>query len=289
MTSHPIDHLVFPTRDLETARARLGALGFTVAPKGTHPFGTVNCCVYLRDNTFLEPLAIGDAAATAKAAETGNMFVSRDRAFRERNGDEGFSAVVLGTDDADADHARYLAAGVSAGQRLDFSRPFVDAAGRQDIASFRLAFAATPDMADAFLFSCERVNASKVDRTALEAHANGVKGIREVIGVSDEAQDKLRLLAAIADTPPAEAGGHRLVLPNTNISLTDPAGFEGRFGLGVEPSRLRFAAVVFTASDLGALAGRLASAEVEHHFQARSLVVPPAPGQGAAFIFEEDR
>jgi len=285
--THPLDHLVLPTRDLETARTRLGALGFTVAPQGIHPFGTINCCVYFGDGTFMEPLAIGDAGAAGQAADAGNVFVGRDRAFRARNGEEGFSAVVFGTDDADADHARYVAAGISAGPRLDFSRPFVDAAGRQDTASFRLAFAAAPDMADAFAFACERANAPKVDRTALQAHANGVSAIRAVIGVSDDIDGKLRLLAEAAGAPADALDEAGLALPNATLSLLDPDGFRRRFGLAANPSALRFAAVVFAAAGLPDAARRLAEAGIDHHFSGASLVVPAAPGQGAAFVFEE--
>ncbi len=75
---HPLDHLVLPTAGLDTARQRLEALGFTVAPMGVHPFGTRNCCVYLADGTFMEPLAIGDAAVADDAARAGNVFVARD-------------------------------------------------------------------------------------------------------------------------------------------------------------------------------------------------------------------
>ena len=48
-----LDHLVLPTTSLAVARDRLTTLGFTVAPDGVHPFGTVNCCIYLADGTFL--------------------------------------------------------------------------------------------------------------------------------------------------------------------------------------------------------------------------------------------
>ncbi|MBN9241182.1 MAG: VOC family protein [Mesorhizobium sp.] len=285
--THPLDHLVLPTRDLETARARLGALGFMVAPQGTHPFGTINCCVYFGDGTFMEPLAIGDADGAGQAADAGNVFVGRDRAFRAGNGDDGFSAVVFGTDDADADHARYIASGISAGQRLDFSRPFVDASGKQDTASFRLAFAAAPDMADAFVFACERANAPKVDRTALQRHANGVSAIREVVGVSTDAEAKLRLLAVAAAMPADAVSGNRLALPNADLTLLDAPGFQRRFGVAVMPSSLRFAAVVFAASDVRSLAPRLAGAGIDHHFSGASLVIPPSAGQGATFVFEE--
>jgi len=285
--THPLDHLVLPTSDLEAARQRLSQLGFTVAPQGTHPFGTVNCCVYFADGTFMEPLAVGDPGAVEHAVAGGNVFVRRDRAFRARNGEEGFSAVVFGTDDADADHARYVAAGISAGSRLDFSRPFVDAAGRQDVASFRLAFAASPDMTDAFVFACERANAPKVDRTALQGHANGVSAIREVIGVGDDIDGKLGLLATAADAPAGAVSAGRLVLPNAALSLVDPAGFRHRFGVAATPSALRFAAVVFAVPEVQTVARRLAGTGIRHHFSGASLVVPAASGQGAAFVFEE--
>lgn len=285
--THPLDHLVLPTHDLGTAQARLDALGFTVAPQGTHPFGTVNCCVYLANGTFLEPLAIGDADVARQAADAGNVFVGRDRIFRSRNGDEGFSAVVFGTGDADADHARYVAGDCSGGQRLDFSRPFVDASGRQDTAAFRLAFAATPDMADAFVFSCERANAPKVDRTALQAHANGASAIRAVIGMADDIDGKLRLLAEAADASGDAISGTSLALPNATLTLSDPAGLQNSFGLVAKPSPLRFVAVVFEVRSPEVLARRLAEAGIDHHLRGARLIVPPAPGQGAAFIFEE--
>ncbi len=53
-----LDHVVLPVASLEVARARYEALGFTVAPNGLHPFGTENCCIYLEDETMLEPLAM---------------------------------------------------------------------------------------------------------------------------------------------------------------------------------------------------------------------------------------
>lgn len=286
--THPLDHLVLPTRDLETAHARLGALGFTVAPQGTHPFGTVNRCVYFADGTFIEPLAVGDAGAAGQAAASGNAFVGRDRAFRTRNGEEGFSAVVFGTDDADADHARYAAAGVSAGRRLDFSRPFVDASGREDTASFRLAFAAMPDMADAFVFACQRVNAPKVDRAALQAHPNGAVRIREVAGVADDPAGKLRFLVQAADAPAAPMAENGLVLSNAVVSLYDPAGFERRFGIGAEPAQLRFSAIVFGVGNTGIVQALLADKGVSHHLRGDRVIVPPVAGQGAAFVFEEN-
>jgi hypothetical protein len=285
--THPLDHLVLPTQSLNVARARLNALGFIVAPTGVHPFGTENCCVFLADGTYLEPLAIGDDQAAMKAIAAGNVFVARDRIYRDSRGDEGFSAMVLATGNADADHARYVEAGLSAGDMLGFSRAFTDPAGKSDIASFKLAFASAGSATDAFLFACERVNAPKVDRAALQDHANGATGIVEVVAVSDRPAEQHRLISVAVDDPTANGQGSAFHLPNATLSVLDPASFAARFGMPVgAPTQLRFAAVVFSVrrADVSRL---LADKSIEHDIRGNDIVVKPAPGQGAAFIFRE--
>ncbi len=158
-----VDHLVLPTAGLDVARQRLSLLGFTVAPVGIHPFGTANCCVFLADGAYLEPLAVADASAAEIAIADGNVFVARDALFRQVAGDEGLSAIVLTTTDAAADHARFVETGISAGKMLDFSRAFVDPAGNSAVASFRLAFAAEASSPAAFAFACQRINPPPAD------------------------------------------------------------------------------------------------------------------------------
>ena len=173
---YPIDHLVLPTADLDVARARLTALGFTVAPVGVHPFGTINCCVYLASGAFLELLAIGDKAAAETAIGQGNVFVSRDATYRMLHGQEGFSALVFGTADAAADHRRFQQLMASPPATCwNFRGHLSMRAGNSDVAGFKLAFAADRSTADVFFFTCQRLNAPQVDRSALERHPNGVQ------------------------------------------------------------------------------------------------------------------
>lgn len=287
--THPLDHLVLPTADLAVARARLLASGFTVSPRGVHPFGTENCCVYFADGSFMEPLAVGDAQAADMAIADGNVFVARDRKYRERLGDEGFSAVAFGTSNADADHRRYSEAGVSAGARLDFSRPFVDAAGKSDTASFRLAFASGKAASDAFQFSCERVNAPRVDRAALQTHDNSAAAIVEVVAIGSNPSAQLRLLGIAADASPApSAETSELILPNAKLSVVTPQDYARRFGLpAADPTDLRFAAVVFSVASLQKLRTVLAQRGIGYDIGDEQIIVAPAPGQGAAFIFKE--
>ncbi|MBZ9794240.1 VOC family protein [Mesorhizobium sp. ES1-4] len=285
---HPLDHLVLPTRSLDAARARLNALGFVVAPTGIHPFGTENCCVFFTDGTYLEPLAIGDQQAAAKAIAEGNVFVARDRLYRESRGYEGFSAVVLGTDNADGDHERYVDAGLSAGDTLSFSRAFIDTAGKSDTASFKLAFASAHGQTDAFLFACQRINAPKVDRAALQAHPNGVDGIVEVIAISRAPAGQHRLISVAVNDPAADAQDGSFHLPNAVLTVLDAASFGARFAMPAgAPSELRFAAVVFSIRDIDVAASLLAANAIEHDMSGDDIIVQPAAGQGAAFIFRE--
>lgn len=286
---HPLDHIVLPTADLGTAEIRLAALGFTVAPRGVHPFGTENACVYLADGTFLEPLAVGDAEVAAQAIMAGNVFVARDHTYREDHGPEGFSAVVFNTEDADTDHRAYVEAGISAGEKLDFSRPFTDRSGKSDTVSFRLAFASGRDTPDAFVFACQRINAPQVDRAALQTHVNGAAAIRGIVAVSNDPAGQHGLLAkAAGGSLVSSLPTGRLALPNADMMMMRSEEFETEFGIVASGrTALRFVAVIFSVVDRGATERLLVSTGVTHHLRDGRLVVPPAPGQGAAFIFED--
>ncbi|WP_274423930.1 VOC family protein [Chelativorans sp. YIM 93263] len=286
MKPYPLDHCVLPTRSLAAARARLSALGFTVAADAAHPFGTANCCVFFEDDTYLEPLAIVAEDLTAAAIQVGNTFVDRDRHYRAVQGDEGFSAFVLGTADADADHARFVGEGVSAGSILSFSRPFVDAHGVQGEASFKLAFAA-PIHSEVFFFTCERVKSPSADRATLQRHRNGVIGISHVLLTASRPGDYENFLSLFCGIEPLrrDAGPVEFAMANATVSLIPPAlasalDMDGSGGLGLS-------GITFLTQYLPDVRGALAAAEIHHEVRERRIVVPPAVGQGATFIFEE--
>jgi hypothetical protein len=285
LSARPLDHCVLPTADLSVARRRLTALGFTVAPDGLHPFGTANCCVYFADRTFLEPLAVADPVKAGIASMRGNVFTARDAAFRYRVGDEGFSALVFGTGDARADHSTFTRAGISAGRLLSFSRPFIDTSERSDTASFKLAFAADLRSPDAFFFTCERVNAPLVDRSALQKHANGARRIKAVILEAPQPADFVEFLAAIVGGNPVTIpDGFCFAAANGDILLR---GSQSRRSA---PERgLRLAAIVFGVASLADAAALLDLSGVRYVAADDRLTVAPAKGQGGVFTFEDER
>ncbi len=282
MPSRPLDHCVLPTADLDVARRRLTALGFTVAPRALHPFGTENCCVYFSDGTYLEPLAVADPVKTGIASMRGNVFTVRDAAFRYRLGDEGFSAMVLGTEDAAGDHREFSRAGVSAGRILNFSRPFVDAAGRSDTASFKLAFAADLRAPDAFFFTCQRVNAPAVDRSVLQRHLNGVRRIKAIVLEAPEPRDFAAFLQHVVGATPEETpDGLRFAAANGDVLVRRSVKPRGLPRPG-----LRLAEIVFGAGSLAKVRSAFDAAGIHHEAKPGRLIAAPAAGQGAAFAFE---
>lgn len=285
-----LDHAVLPTADLAVARGRLTKLGFTVAPAADHPFGTQNACVYFADQTYLEPLAVSQRETCEAAARSGNVFVKHDQAYRFRRGEDGFSALVFATRDAEGDRARFESAGISAGQNFSFSRPYVNSAGKQAEAQFELAFAADLRAPDAFFFTCQRVKPLDVDRSVLEQHANGVLGISEVVLSERNPSDFQYLLQEVMQQREvtAHSFGLELIAANAGISVLNAAGLKGFFGIegGTHGRGLRLRAIVFATEDLSRLKQHLEQAAIDFVEIGQRLVVSAAAGQGAAFAFE---
>lgn len=293
-TPRALDHAVLPTADLDTARRRLTALGFAVAPVGTHPFGTRNACVFLADGTFLEPLAIASREESEATARAGNVFTARDRAYRFRRGEDGFSAYAMASTDAAGDHAAFVEAGFSGGARLDFSRQSATPDGQVGTAAFALAFAADLRAPDAFFFTCQRVKSPAIDRAVLLRHANGVTGTAEVVLSEDNPTDFQYFLEEVVNQRDVNAHsfGMSLQAANGTVSVLTPAGMATHFGTdgggtGGRERGLRFRAIVFRLPALGPLTARLDAEGIAWQRVLHRVVVPSAPGQGAIFAFEE--
>lgn len=284
-----IDHLVLPVGDLDQARRRLEALGFSVAPTARHPFGTANACVFFADGTYLEPLSVYSRETALAAIRTANMFVARDHAFRFRNGQDGLSAVVLKSANAEADDARFRAEGLSGGPMLSFSRPVLQPDGAETTASFHLAFAADLRAPDFFFFACERVNAAPFPPAP--AHPNGVLGLKAVVLSEENPSDFQELVQLVLASRETRAHSFGLEVPEARgaISVLTGEGLQALFGV---PARgvgrgLFGEGFVLQVASLEVAAKCLVDSGVEFIRNAGRLVVPPQAGQGAFIAFEE--
>ncbi len=287
---HPLDHAVLPVVNLSAARSRLSALGFTVAPDALHPFGTENCCVFLADNTYLEPLAVAHRETCEAAALDGNVFVARDQAYRFRRGQDGFSGLVFASPDAAADDARFAKAGWSGGRMLEFSRRMTGSDGKGADASFKLSFAADLRSPDAFFVDMQRLNVPQIDRSKLLKHANGVVGMREIAMSEPNPSDFQYLLQDVTNSRDVEAHsfGIEIKAGPTNIAVYNRDGMQAWFGIDAASHArgLRLRAIVFAVGKLEKVTALLEKNGVAFREHAGRIVVDPAPGQGAVFAFE---
>ena len=289
MSSRAVDHLVLPVGDLGIARARLTALGFTVAPDALHPFGTANSCVFFVDGTYLEPLAIANRRQMTTTAKRGNTFTARDLAFRKTRNREGLSAIVVRTEDAQAEHARFIEHGLSAGEMLEFSRPMTLADGAESEASFRLAFAGEADAPDYFMFACQRINPLPADRGELERHENGVVGLSEIVFSTSIASESVSVLEEVMQAKAEQQpNGLHIDAANARIRISEASELELEFALhGGGTGALVARAVIFKTVDLAVTEITLAANDVAFIRREGRVLVSAMPGQGVLFGFEE--
>jgi hypothetical protein len=290
MPPRPLDHIVLPVTDIRIARQRLTTLGFTVAADARHPFGTENACVFFKDKTYLEPLGIASAEECAESARAGNQFTARNTAYRYRNGPEGLSAVVFGSDDADGDDASFRAAGLAAGDMLQFSRPMKFPDGSELTATFKLSFAADLRAPDFHAFTCQRINVPPADRSALERHDNGVTGIKSVVLTAHTPDDFADFIGTLAGTAEVSRnpGGLAIAAANADVEVLHSEGARNYLRSEIAGDRgLRGAAIVFSVEDLGVTEKHLTTKGITFTRHNGMLLVSPEPGQGTLMAFWE--
>lgn len=285
-----IDHLVLPVRDLDLARARYVALGFTMAPDAQHPFGTENACVFLKDGTYLEPLAIGDRMVAEAEARKNNPFVKRDQSYRFRVDDEGFSLLAMHSDDAAGDLDRYRNEGFGYGDLFPFSRMAKTADGEIEI-GVKLGFAADDRAPDAGFFACERMNMEKLWVDSRTSHENGVVGLSAVL-ISEENPTDFQYILQTATGMrdfASSSNGLSFHMDGADIFCFTPTALEQLFAIPCASSErgLRFEGALFKCISIQALKAKLEDQGVDCFVHLNRLVVPAAPGQGVPFIFED--
>jgi hypothetical protein len=225
-----INHLVLAGHDLEAMRSRYAGLGFTVTPRGQHPFGTGNSLIQLH-GTYLELLAV-TAPQDVPEHRTGHFsFAAFNRDYLARH--QGFSMLVLDTPDARADIAAWRAAGLQTYEPFDFSRTAKMADGQEITVVFSLAFVSDPAAPWLGLFACQHHSPQYFEQPRYLQHANGAMRVQDVWIVGDTALD----LAGFTQT----VTGARATMDDSSattlqtrigaIVLARPQAFEKAFGL----------------------------------------------------------
>jgi len=189
-----IDHTLVGVRDLEAARARYAALGFTLCPRGSHiGWGTANYCIMFAQD-YVELLGIVDPSQFTNNLDT---FLARR---------EGLMGLAWSTEDAAAAHAALDRAGIEADGPKGLSRRLELPEGTvlPEFELVHLPPEATPGIPS---FICHHLTPELMRRPDWPSHANGAVGM---VGVT----------AVVAD-PEAVARAYEALLGAGAVTRTD--------------------------------------------------------------------
>jgi hypothetical protein len=273
-----IDHALILVRSLDAAKATMERLGFTVSPRGYHSphMGTANHTIMLRDDYF-ELLGI------AQPTEHNKHW--RARLARR----EGLGAIALRTPDARMAAGELRAAGIAAGEPIDFSRPVELPGGTHGEASFTTCALPEDAMPGIPAFVCGHHTRELVWLPTLQRHANTAVGLAS-------------LTVLVAD-PAGIAASYRRMFGTKNVSGDDQ---ETAVQIGSTPVRFltaarlaaRYPGLVPTAlappamiglgiavADPRAVEARLKSNGVSTKIVSGGLCVIPDDASGVVFEF----
>lgn len=259
-----IDHVVLAVRDLDAAAAHFEALGFTLTPRATHPFGTGNRLAQFA-GSFLEVLTVVEPEKITEADGDRFSFGAFNRDYLATG--EGFSMLVLSSTDADTDRARYQAHGLKAYDRFDFERTAIQPDGTPRTVAFRLAFTSHPDLPACGFFTCQNRFPENFWKPAFQSHANTARDIAEIALVVDEPVRFEGFLSAYADAPAIGPADHRVITTDAGtLALMTPATFAARYGAAPQASN-RLLGLTIAVADLSMAPG-------EAHGGAKVVAMP---------------
>ncbi|MEP3233348.1 MAG: VOC family protein [Hyphomicrobiales bacterium] len=273
-----LDHLVLPVSSLDIARQRYEALGFSVNKDGIHPFGTSNCCVFIENGVYLEPVAVYDEALAAQYAKQ-NSFVMLDAKFREIVGNDGLAALSLQTNDSEEDRKSFTPPYEVGAGNFEFSRKAIHPDGSEDTLNVALTFCMNPSSPAFGLFTCEwRGDPAVVAKIkTAPAHPNTVLATIGVDLVSNDIPNALAYLNHAFGAKFESIGNDRYALTTPNSLIT--------LHKGDKP--LQASSVTFSATSVQAVADCLEKAGIAFDSEEGTIVVAPAQGQGVTMKFTE--
>lgn len=217
-------------------------------------------------------------------------FAEFNRAFIEDGPGDGFSMLVLDSQNSKADCAEYAKAGLQTYDQFDFSRKATLPSGEEVTVSFSLAFVTHPDMPSTAFFTCQQHAPEYFWKSEFQSHQNTANGIVEVILLADRPLQYSEFLQNFAGGNELSAGDELVSIKTsrgtiTAMSLNEwskhyPASFAPDLAGGP-----RLAAYRLKASDLEAVEECFNNNAIPHFHDGQHLVISPEEAFGTAIIF----
>jgi hypothetical protein len=225
-----INHLVLAARKLDEICATYAALGFTIAPRAQHPFGTGNAVIQLH-GSYLELLSVTIPGDVVEPQPGQFSFSAFNRDYLARH--EGLSMLVLGTEDASADIAEWRSAGLKTYEPFEFSRTANLSDGEEIRLGFSLAFVSDPAAPWLGHFACQHYMPEYYEQPRYLTHPNTAQSVRDVWISGNGALQlvgHMRIFTG-SEEKHDDPGRISFQTPTGTIVLASPQAFEATFGV----------------------------------------------------------
>jgi hypothetical protein len=241
LMTFPLDHIVINTLfDMDRAAALMEQLGFTVTPRGYHSLGSINHLMVF-EGGYLELVGL----------PLGTDVLRRD----VLESPLGLNGLVFQAREVDAIIGPLRDSGLAMLEPQDFSRPaIID--GVEQLVRFRTTRTAPELFAAGRVYYCQHYTPELVWRREWMSHANGCKGLSELVVVSDTMETDASRYAKAAQAPAEKSDNDIWTIDLADafrITLLSPARYLERYGefcVKTDGRSSFFGAIVFKAADL---------------------------------------
>ena len=281
-----LDHIVHAVADLDAAADVYRRCGFQVGARNRHPWGTHNHVVqmpgfFIELLTVAEPDKLGDDGLSQQFGIPNQQAIARG---------DGFSMLVLESDDSAGDVAGFAEAKIGVADVLPFSRQATLPDGSAATVGFSLAFARDPASPRTLFATCRQTNPEAFWTTAYQQHPNGAKAVAGVVLVSGRPPDHAAFLKSFTGVDEIEqrVAGIALRTPRGEIDVLAPQTFGERYGVVCEAGEgAVIAGLRIGVANLDDVESALRDGEIPLHRQGAFLCVPPQAAFGVTLIFEQ--
>ena len=284
MPARGLDHIVHAVRDLDATAELYRRMGFTVGARNHHTWGTHNHIVqmpgfFIEILTFAEPDKLGTDGFS-------KLFAAYNRDFITRR--DGLSLLILESQDAATDERAFSAAGIAQSPVMRFEREGKRPDGSPVKVAFSLVFATDKAAPDIHFCTCQQHFPENFWNPAFQTHDNGVREVRGVIMVADDAERHRAFVGAYtgSDDFCTEPGEVSAWLPRGSLSVMTPARFKAVFGGPLPVSAGGLQAIRFAVNDVAQSRAIVTAGGVRVRDHRDGFVVDPADAMGAVLSFE---
>ncbi len=278
-------------RDLDAARRRFQAMGFTLTPPAMHPFGTGNSLAQM-GSSFIELLSVLDAERIPPHSGERFSFAAHNADFLSRG--EGMSMLVISSDDARADEARWRAAGLTTFEPVYFERGAKLPDGSEAKVAFTIAFVVNENMPRAVFFCCQQHAPDAFWQPDYQQHRNGALDFSSVTLSAEDPPGQAEFFRQLFGKGAVRADGERLQIRSAlgEVEVITPAAVGERFAgvIAENPGPdARFLASAVRVASLETAEACLKRGGIERVRAKNRVIVPPQAACGLTLEFVQSQ